>query len=120
MSDRNPTTAPPNLVPVSAALGEEAGGEHHSPLWTTVEAPLLSLIMVQLLSLEEEKAEQGPEGWFFNQESRYWIQDQISCRRDQDSNLMLRFKIKPAMMDGLVPAARAITEPVNQQHLTQL
>jgi len=29
-------------------------------------------------------------------------------------------QIKPAVMDGLAPAARAITEPVNQQHLTQL
>lgn len=73
VSDRNPTTAPSNLVPVSAALGEEAGGEHHSLLWATAEAPLLSLIIVQLLSLEEEKAEEGlgGGGGGGNQESRY-------------------------------------------------
>lgn len=47
--------------PVSAALGEEAGGECHGPLRRTAEALLLSLTMVRLFSLKEEKAEEGPE-----------------------------------------------------------
>lgn len=67
MSDHNPTTAQSNLVPVSTGPEEEAGGECQG----TAEALLLSLTVVWLLTLEEQKAEEGPEGFSFNQESRY-------------------------------------------------
>lgn len=62
MSDHNPTAAPSNLIPESAALGEEAEVEHQGLLWRTEEALLLSLTMVWLLGLEEDKAEKGLEG----------------------------------------------------------
>lgn len=64
MSDHNPTAALSNLVPVSTGQGEEAGGEHQGPLQRSAEALLLSLTVVRLLCLEEEKAEEGPEGFF--------------------------------------------------------
>lgn len=62
MSDHNPTAAPSNIIPVSVAPGEEAGGECQGLLQRAAEALLLSLIMVRLLGLEEEKAEEGTGG----------------------------------------------------------
>lgn len=53
-----------------------------------------------MLSLKKQKVEEGPEG-FSNQEGKYWIWDLISCRKDPGRNLMLRFKIKLAVMNGL-------------------
>lgn len=63
MGDHNPTAAPSDLTPVPAALGEEAGVERQGPPRRTEEALLLSLTMVWLLGLEEEKAEEGLEGF---------------------------------------------------------
>lgn len=42
-SDHNPTAVLSNLIPVSAALGEEAVGEQQLPLQRTAEALLLPL-----------------------------------------------------------------------------
>lgn len=64
VSDHNPTTELSNLVPASAAPGEEAGAECQGPMQRAAEALLVSLTMVRLLSLEEKKAEEGPEGFF--------------------------------------------------------
>lgn len=63
-SDHNPTVVLSHLVPVSAALEEEAMGEQQLPLQRTAEALLLPLTQCRCSVWKKKKLSKDQRGWF--------------------------------------------------------